>query len=307
MKQFKYIILLLAVCLFASCSENSIEDLNGVFGDITFCDFTNATVQPTDKLGKGIKALNTAFSDANGNAMTLSFGSKEWILGEGTYLPVSPLTTAGTYSGTINGAVITDGNVDVNIVDNIYFISGMVKTGDEKNYKEYKVYYKGPLAFVIGEDDPEPSGYTMSIQTSTVSIFDWSTFVQTDYPDVTKYTITINNPDGNQVALLDVINGNNLKADQLAGTYAIIGDAHDPMQINGGFSMPEYSMAGGTCYVDNAGNTQYLLGGTVEITTATGIDGSTLYSFKGTGLNTIDLAGNNGTGAFNIMFVSNLE
>jgi len=307
MKQFKYIILLLAVCLFTACNEDSIEGLNGVFGDITFCNFNDATVKPTDKLGKGVKALNIAFTDATGNAMTLRFGSKEWILGESTYPLESPVTTAATYSGTINGAEITGGNVDVSIVDGTYFISGLLKTGDDKNHKEYKVYYKGPLSFVIGEDDPEPSGYTMSIQTSTVSVFDWSTFVQTDYPDVTKYTITISDPDGKQVALLDVINGNNLKVDQLAGTYAIIGDAHDPMQINGGYSMPEYSMAGGTCYVDNAGNTQYLLGGTVEITTATGIDGSTLYSFKGTGLNTIDLAGNTGTGSFNIMFVSYLE
>ena len=303
MKQFKYIILLLAVCLFAACSKDSIEDLNGVFGNITFCNFNNATVKPTDKLGKGIKALNTSFTDDNGNSMTLRFGSKEWILGDGTYLHVSPLTTAGTYSGTINNAEITDGNIDVNIVDSTYFISGLVKVGNN----EYKVYYKRPLTFVIGEDDPEPSGYTMSIQTSPVSIFDWSTFVQTDYPDVTKYTITINDPDGKQVALLDAINGNSLKADQLGGTYAIIGDAHDPMQINGGFSMPEYNMAGGTCYVDIAGNTQYLLSGTVEITTATGIDGNTLYSFKGTGLSTVDLAGNTGTGAVNIMFVSHLE
>ena len=307
MKQFKYIILLLAVCLFTACNEDSIEGLSGVFGDVTFCDFNNATVQPTEKLGKGIKSLNVAFTDANSNAMNLRFGSKEWILGDGTYILDPTAITAGSYMGTINGAEITDGNIDVNLVNNIYFISGLIKTGTGDNTKEYKVYYKGPLTFVIGEDDPEPSGYTMSIQTSAVSVFDWTTFVQTDYPDVTKYTITISDPDGKQVALLDVINSNNLKADQLTGTYDIIGDAHDPMQINGGYSMPDYGMAGGTYYLDNSGKAQYLLGGTVEITTANGINGELLFSFKGTGLNTIDLAGNSGTGSFNIQFVSYLE
>ena len=84
MKQIKYIIALIAILGFAACDSESIEDLSGEFSDITFCNFNTADVQPTQKLGKGVKALNTSFSDASGNNLTLSFGSKEWILGEGT-------------------------------------------------------------------------------------------------------------------------------------------------------------------------------------------------------------------------------
>ena len=305
MKHLKYIILLLAVLGFTACEDDSIESLSGEFNDITFCNFTDVTVQPTEKLGKGVKALNTSFTDADGHSLTLRFDSKEWILGEGTYSPVAAVSSAGTYSGTVNGAAISEGTMDVNLVGETYFVTGLVKTTDGK---EYRTYYKGPMTFVVGEDDPEPSGYTMSIATSEVSIMDWNTWQTTVYPDVTKYTITISDPTGQQVALLDIINRNNLKPEQLAGSYTIVSDAHDAMQISGGYSLPEYGMAGGSGYKDSNDKMQYLLGGNVEITTAMGIDGNTLYSLKGTGLSVIDAAGGTTENAgFNIMFVSYLE
>ena len=305
MKKFRYIILLLAMISFTACDNDSIGDLQGTFSNITFCTFNNGNVQPTTKLGKGVKSLNTQFTDDNGNTLTLSFGSKEWILGEGSFTPVATISTAGTYAGTINGATISEGNVDVSIVEDTYFITGLVTTSDGK---QYKAYYKGPLTFIVGEDDPEASGYTMSIQTSAVAIMDWTTWQTTTYPDVTKYTITVCDPNGTQVATFDVINGNDKSAEQLTGSYSIVSDAHDAIQISAGYSLPDYGMAGGSSYVDAAGNTQYLTGGgTIEITTATGIDGSTLYSFKGTGVGTTDITGATGSGAFNIMFVSFLD
>ena len=304
MKQIKYLLMLLVMVGFTACDSDSIEGLSGEFNDINFCTFTTANVQPTQKLGKGIKALNTQFSDAAGNTLNLSFGSKEWILGEGSYVPVATVSTAGTYSGSVNGSAISTGDMDVSLVDDTYFVNGLVTTADGK---QYKTSYKGPMTFIVGEDDPEASGYTMSIQTSEVAIMDWTTWQTTTYPEVTKYSITICDPDGAQVAYFDVINGNDKKADQLTGSYTIVGDAHDAMQISAGYSLPEYSMAGGTAYKDAAGKMQYLTGGQVEITTATGIDGSTLYSFKGTNLNTIDITGATGSGAFNITYVSFLE
>ena len=302
---FSFLLPLFSILVMTSCDSDSIEGLSGEFSDVNFCDFTTATVQPTDKLGKGVKALNTTYTDAAGNTLTLRFGSKEWILPEGTYTLVPEVTTAGTYAGTVNGAAVTEGNVDVSLVGETYYVVGLLKTSDGK---QYRTKYTGAMTFIIGEDDPEPSGYTMSIKTSAVEIMDWTTWQTTAYPDVTKYTITVSDPDGKQVALFDVINGNNKSAEQLVGTYSIVSDAHDAMQISGGYSLPDYNMAGGTSYMDDSGKMQYLLAGTVEITTATGIDGSTLYSFKGTGLSTIDAAGGTGTGgAFNIMFVSVLD
>ena len=79
MKKIKYIIALCALLGFTACDNNSIEDLSGEFSNISFCTFNSATVQPTDKVGKGIKALNTSYTDATGNSLTLRFGSKECI------------------------------------------------------------------------------------------------------------------------------------------------------------------------------------------------------------------------------------
>ena len=301
---FSYL-LLLTPYLLVSCENDSIEGLNGEFSDITWCTFDNATVQPTQKLGKGVKALNIQFTDTDGCTLALSFRTKDWILGEGTFVLDYTTESAGTYTGSINGATINDGNVDVNLVEGTYFINGLVETTDNR---AYKIYYKGPLSFVVGEDDPEPSGYTMSIQTSEVAVMDWTTWQTTTYPEVTKYTITVSDPTGAQVATFDVINGNDKTPELLTGSYTIVGDAHDPMQISAGYSLPDYGMAGGSSYLDPAGKMQYLTGGgTVQITTTTGIDGSTLYSFKGTDLGTTDVTGATGTGSFNIMFVSFLE
>jgi len=301
MKQIRYILMLLVMIGFTACESDSIEDLNGEFSYITFCDFTTATVQPTEKLGKGVKALNTTYTDNAGNTLTLRFGSKEWVLAEGTYILASSLSEGGKYTGTINGAAISEGNVDVNLVGETYFVTGLLKTTDGK---QYRVKYKGAMAFIVGEDDPEPTGYTMSIQISSVEIMDWTTWQTTVYPDVTKYTITVHDANGMQVALFDVINGNDKGADQLTGTYTVVSDAHDPMQISGGYSLPDYGMAGGTSYLDDAGKMQYLTGGIVEITTSTSADGKTLLSFKGSALETIDAAGATGSGVFNLLFVS---
>ena len=293
--------MLLAVIGFTACDSDSIEDLQGEFNNITFCNFNSGNVLPTEKIGKGIKALNVQLADATGNNLSLSFGSKEWILGEGSFSPVTTVSNAGTYAGSIYGAAINEGNIDVSFVDGTYFIAGLVKTTDGK---QYKTYYKGPLTFIVGEDDPEPSGYTMSIVESAVSVFDWTTFTQTDYPDVTKYTITVLDPNGQQVAMFDAINGNGKQAAALAGTYTIVSDAHDALQISAGYSVPDYGMAGGTYFIDDAGKAQYLTGGTVEITTALSGEGETLYTFKGTSLETIDAAGTTGSGTFNFMFIS---
>ena len=67
MKKFRYILMLLVMVGFAACDSDSIEGLKGEFSDVTFCNFNSASVQPTEKLGKGIKALNTQFTDAAGN------------------------------------------------------------------------------------------------------------------------------------------------------------------------------------------------------------------------------------------------
>lgn len=158
------------------------------------------------------------------------------------------------------------------------------------------------------EDNPQGCGYTMFFQTSAVSVFNWTTFTSTDYPDVTKYTVTVSDSTGKQVALFDVVNSNNMEAEQLAGTYQVESYAHEPWRVDAGYSVPDYGMAGGSSYMDDSGNMQYIIGGTIEISTATGIDGNPLYSFKGTDIRSVDIAGAEHTdNSFNLLYTSLIE
>lgn len=302
MKKFRYIFALCAMLGFVACDNESIEDLSGEFGNIMFCNFTNATVQPTDKLGKGIKALNTTYTDAAGSCLTLRFGSSEWILGEGTYTVVQTVTGSRTYNGTINGAAISEGEVDVNLVGDTYFVTGLLTTADGK---QYKTSYKGPLTFEVGVDDPEASGYTLTVVESAVSVFDWNTFTNTDYPDVTKYTFAISDPNGNAVAEINAIAAKGIVLNGLAGTYQVVSSAHDALTVDAGYSLPEYGMAGGTSYTDATGARQYVTGGIIEIAVARGADGEDLFTFTGSALETVDAVGTTATGgSFKLMYVS---
>ena len=77
MKHLKYIICAICVmCGLTACDNDSIDGLSGEFSDITFCNFTSASVQTTDKLGKGVEALNTSFTDAAGNTLTFEASAK---------------------------------------------------------------------------------------------------------------------------------------------------------------------------------------------------------------------------------------
>ena len=101
--------MLLAVIGFTACDSDSIEGLKGEFNDITFCNFSQASVQPTQKLGKGIKALNTQFSDASGNSLILTFGSNKgpltFIVGEDDLATID--LAGNTGSGLFNFTFIS--------------------------------------------------------------------------------------------------------------------------------------------------------------------------------------------------------
>ena len=300
MKKFRYIMMLLAVIGFTACDSDSIEDLKGEFDYITFCNFNTASVQPTVKLGKGIKALNTQFTDNAGNTLSLTFGSKEWILSDGTYTVVSNVTANKTYSGTVNGTAISEGSIDVNVVESTYFISGVVKTSDSK---EYKVYFKGPMTFEVGIDDPEPSGLTMTFAAN--AIVDWTT--GTMRTDVMNYVFIIKDENGNQIADIEAYNVPGLTAADLAGTYTVSGDG-TAMTINPGYYYPEYGYVAGSNFVDESGVNIYMQAGSITLTTAKTSDGVVLYSFSGAGLGGQCTNGNTAEGAaFKFDYISLAE
>ena len=302
MKQLKYIICAICVmCGFTACNNDSIDELSGEFSNITFCNFTNASVQPTDKLGKGIKALNTSFTDAAGNTLTLRFGSAEWTLQPGTYLQVATVSTNGQYSGTVNGTAISEGNVDVSLTGDTYYVVGLVKTSDGK---EYKTSYKGNLSFQIGVDDPEPSGYTYTVVTSDVWVMDMTTYTYVNVPGVTKYSFAIKDPNGNAVAAIDAIATAGTAVKDLAGTYTVASGASAPFTIDAGYYYPDYNAVGGSNYTDEKGG-HYVNAGTIEIATATSSEGELLLTFTGKDLGSQNTDGTDSSdGSFKISFVS---
>lgn len=292
-------------CLFAglcftACNNDAIDDLRGVYSDMLICNSKEATVLPTTKLHQGVKSLNLSLKDAQSNEIDINFGSTEWILPPATYTVAKDVANK-TCVVKVNNVTMQSGDIDVSIIGGKYYISGLFNTFEGERVK---LDYSGELTFEIGIDDPEASGYTMTITTSPVSSFDWNTGQTTIYPDVTKYTLTIKNPLGDTAASLEAVNGNNLDAPNLAGTYTIQGGSTAPWLMDNGYAIPAYGAFGGSFYVDEAGNKQYIASGNISITTAQDSEGTNLYSISGSDLGTVDATGAEGKGAFNIKFAS---
>lgn len=285
---------------FSACNNDAIDDLQGVYGDMQICHSNEATVQPTTKLGKGIKSLNVDIKDAQGNDVTVNFRSSEWILPSATY-KISNTVANKTCVVKVNGEAMQSGDLDVTIYGGVYYFSGLFTN---QAGKRVKLDYHGNLTFEVGVDDPEASGYTFSIVTSPVVIYDWTTGQTNAFPDVTKYVMTVKNPTGTVVASLEAVNSNNLQAEGLAGTYTIQGNSTESWLMDNGYAMPEYNAFGGSYFVDDAVNKQYIASGKVVIETAKDAEGKNLFTFSGTGLGTVDATGTAGTGNFSMKFAS---
>ncbi len=198
-----------------------------------------------------------------------------------------------------------DGTLDVQLIDGIYFINGLLT---DTNNRQFKVDYRGALSFEIGEDDPESSGYTAILTKSQVYQMDanWQPIL---YPDVTKYTFTITDPDGNDAGSFDAINVNNAGFETLKGEYTVQGSSTQAGLMDAGWTMPQYGMAGGSYFTDNKGERSYIVAGKVNMDFVTGIDGSTLVTISGSGVSTMNANGEAATtpGSFSIKFATVIE
>ena len=199
---------------------------------------------------------------------------------------------------------ITEGDLEVSMAGSDYDISGILTGGDGRRYV---ISYRGPLDFIIGIDDPEPSGYTVTVKVDPVTVTDYTTWQTTVIPGVNKYTLSITDPNGADAAFFEAINTENLPVGELVGTYTIAGSPVEPWLIDNGWLVPDYGMAGGAYVVSAAGEKQYITQGKINIETVTGINGETLYNFSGADLSYITLAGGNGTTNVSIRFVTCLE
>lgn len=295
----------IAALTLTACNDNALDGLNGDYANMTICSTATATVQPTTKLGKGIKLLNIDFSDTQKHKFSIGFRSSEWTLQGGTYT-ISNDIAQGKCQVTADGVELTAGDADVNIIDGKYYISGLFA---DAQGNRYKIDFKGQLEFVAGEDDPEPSGYQMTMVKQSVTSYDWSTGQTTVYDGVTKYSITMMSPEGGTAFYLDLINATGIAAADLAGTYTVQGNSHEAWLCDNGWIVPDYNMAGGSYYVDANGVKQYITSGQIVVSTTKSSEGTTLYNFSATGLGTTTADGKttSTSGAFSVKFSTYLE
>ncbi|MEL5892128.1 hypothetical protein AAE250_01300 [Bacteroides sp. GD17] len=294
MKKIFQLTALLMLCLFGACSEDALDDLSGKY-DMERRVYTDVVEQTTDKVGKGIKQLNIKFADQAGNQWDLRIGSKDWVLQNGIFqaelleksetdedMPKKPITAGKLYS-IVEQDTIASGDLEVTLLGDTYYIDGlfMSKTG-----KRYSCDYKGSLSFVIGEDDPEASGYTAVLSTSPVFLTDESGQVTGVVPGVMKYSFAVSDPAGNGVAQFDLINKENLALEAVAGSYSVTGTT-DPGSMDAGNALPAEwgGFSWGSYFMANNAK-QFIAGGTLDITVATGMEGEILFSFAGKDLNT---------------------
>lgn len=298
----KFFLLPLAALMF-SCNNEVIDDLQGTYDGINRFNSAEAQTQETTKLKKGLKCLHIILTDCDSRKFDLKVVSPEWTLQPGSYTPVSDaaaLATAGRYQASIDGTPISNGVLDVNIVKGMYLISGIL---DGSNGSRHIVNYRGKLDFEIGVDDPEASGYTISLKVDPVAITDFTTWQTTIIPGVSKYTVAITDPDGNDAAFFEAVNKENLQFGDLAGSYTIQGSPAEPWLIDNGWLVPEYGMAGGAFVVNN-GEKQYITAGQINFEAVKCSTGETLYNFSGDGLDFTSISGNSGKTGFNIKFAT---
>lgn len=290
--------LFIAGLCFTACDNDALDGMQGVYADMQNYTSQEAIVQPTTKLKKGVKALNVDIKDVKGTTIQVSFGSTEWILPAASYT-VAETVANKTCVVKVNGEAMKSGDIDASLIGGKYYLNGLFANAAGQRVK---LNYVGELAFVVGQDDPEASGYTLTI--APTQIVDWSTGAVVN-PDATKYIISINNPAGQPAAYLEAVNANQLGNTDLAGEYTIQGNASEPWLMGNGFAIPQYGVKVGSFFVDEAGVAQYITAGKIIISTAKDAEGQDLFSFEGADLDTQSgVDGSAGKGSFKIKFAA---
>ena len=297
--------LFIAGLCFTACDNDALDGMQGVYADMQSYTSQEATVQPTTKLKKGVKALNVDIKDVKGTAIQISFGSTEWILPAASYA-VAETVANKTCVVKVNGEAMKSGDIDVSLIGGKYYLNGLFANAAGQRVK---LNYVGELAFVVGQDDPEASGYMMMIDEQPVTSYDWATGQTTVFPGVTKYSVSVTSPEGATTLYLDLINASGNTATGIVGTYTVQGNAHDAWLCDNGWVNPAYNVAGGSYYVDASGVKQYITSGQIEVSTAMSSEGAALFNLvaKNLGTTTADGKTTSTTGSFSVKFASLMQ
>ena len=297
--------LFIAGLCFTACDNDAPDGMQGVYADMQNYTSQEAIVQPTTKLKKGVKALNVDIKDVKGTVIQVSFGSTEWILPAASYT-VAETVANKTCVVKVNGEAMKSGDIDVSLIGGKYYLNGLFANAAGQRVK---LNYVGELAFVVGQDDPEASGYMMMIDEQPVTSYDWATGQTTVFPGVTKYSVSVTSPEGATTLYLDLINASGNTATGIVGTYTVQGNAHDAWLCDNGWVNPAYNVAGGSYYVDASGVKQYITSGQIEVSTAMSSEGAALFTLvaKNLGTTTADGKTTSTTGSFSVKFASLMQ
>lgn len=295
--------------LIAACTDSP-DDLTGKYALDTY-KYTQVENSPTVKLGKGVKLLDFTLKNDSRNYLRLQFATKEWILPAVAF----KYTSGDNYTeGTFGASLVVDGEVtylsddsEISVTkspEGIYDLM-LVSIVDGRN--NIKCLYSGPIDFEIGEEDPEATGYTVSLAEGQALDAN-----QQPFPGVSKYAIRVADPSGVEVFAIDAVNKPGAKMEDLVGTYTMGGYPSQVGQADNGWVvyMPEYGLqlAGGTFFTDVNGVKQYVTQGDITISRAEDAEGRALYSFTGEGLSTLTAFNEPGTdGKVNILFATYTE
>ena len=301
MRKINILLMLFMSYLLMACDGNSLDSLTGKY-DMNRYEFDEVVQQSTEKLTKGVKALNIALVDDQDNRLDLRIGSSEWVLQGGVYSVVESVSSDKQYVASLKSqnvvSKVKSGNLEVTLINGTYFFTGLFET---ESGQWVNCYFKGVITFEIGEDDPEASGYVAVLTKSPVVTYD-NSGSPTVHPGVLKYTFSISDPAGNNVASFEAINAEDMPAVTLAGNYTVQGNASEPWLMANGWVFPDWGVAGGSYFTDPKGAKQYVAGGQIAITVVEGITGEMLYSFSGQELTTADAKGLPGTGSVNVKY-----
>ena len=297
--------LFIAGLCFTACDNDALDGMQGVYADMQNYTSQEAIVQPTTKLKKGVKALNVDIKDVKGTTIQVSFGSTEWILPAASYT-VAETVANKTCVVKVNGEAMKSGDIDVSLIGGKYYLNGLFANAAGQRVK---LNYVGELAFVVGQDDPEASGYMMMIDEQPVTSYDSATGQTTVFPGVTKYSVSVTSPEGATTLYLDLINASGNTATGIVGTYTVQGNAHDAWLCDNGWVNPAYNVAGGSYYVDASGVKQYITSGQIEVSTAMSSEGAALFTLvaKNLGTTTADGKTTSTTGSFSVKFASLMQ
>jgi len=296
----------LAALAIVACTPNGIADLTGEYNDMVQIKANQATVLETQKMGKGIKSLNVEFTDGTQKS-TIHFYSAEWLLAAGEYKVKGEVADKTAAFEAADGQAVS-GSVTVNMIasplDTVYYVNALVHMGDNS---VRHLTYTGALKFVVGEDDPEPSGVTFKVKEIPYTYFSMATWSNVEVAGKSYYQITVTDDKLKDVVYLELINPSGKSTKELVGDYTIASADENatPMTIANGYNVPAYFMSGGAWFVNEAGAKQFISAGAIKLEVATGSEGQDLFTFTGEGLGMVS-ADENATestdGAFKYRF-----